>query len=211
MQAIGNEVYDLRERSFTKRCYYLVYLFMAGLFLGILAVNIGHDLWITEDGLLNYGMLEQMKRSVPEGAGLLEYIVRQRMLIVGMIGIFSMTVIGIPAVCGYVVYLGITTGCFLSVAIVRYGIRGLLLAISGILPQGLLLVPGYLMLFCWGMEFNRILYGQGGYRGLTGTYGSGIWLKKGFQMVLIILVVITGCVIESYVNPKLLNFILNIL
>lgn len=186
---------------------------MAGLFLGILAVNLGHDLWITEEGLLNYGMLEQLKNSIPEGSGLFPYVTKRRMMAVCVIGVLSTTMAGVVAVCGYIFYLGLTAGCLLSVAVIRYGIRGLLLAISGLMPQGLLLAPGYLMLFCWGMELNRLLYGQGSYpyQGMIRTLQGGIWVKKIAQILAIALVVIIGCVIESYVNPKLLHFILNIL
>ncbi len=200
----------LPERSFTRKCYYLIYLFMAGLFLGIVTVNVGHDMWITEEGLLNYGMLEQLKSSTPEGSRLLSYIIKHRMAMVCVIGALSTTMIGVPAVCFCIAYLGLTTGCLLSVAVIRYGIQGLMLAASGFFPQGIILVPGYLMLFCWGIELNRFLYGQGLYYGMSRVLRGKIWAKKGLQLMGIIIVVIIGCVLESYVNPKILNFILKI-
>ena len=54
----------MAQQSFSGKCYYLIYLFLAGLFLGIVIVNIGHDTWITENGILNPDMLKQVGGSM---------------------------------------------------------------------------------------------------------------------------------------------------
>ena len=47
-------------RQMNKGGYYLLYLFMIGLFLGILLVNIRYDIWTGEDGLLNAEMMKRL-------------------------------------------------------------------------------------------------------------------------------------------------------
>ena len=184
--------------------YYLLYLFMIGLFLGILFVNFHHDVWVRDDGLLSVAMLEQMKSSEPDSAYLFGYILRHRFLTILFLIILSSTIIGFPIVCGYVCYLGASVGCFLSVAVFRYGIRGLFFVAAGFFPQIFLLVPGYLLLFMWGIDRS----GGNEYEYEYGIYGRQLLLKKGIKLVGIIVIVLAGCLLESYVNPSILQFFL---
>lgn len=198
------------QQSPLKNCYYVIYLFMIGLFLGILIVNVGYDTWIMEGSLLGTDMIARLKNSTPDGGGLFGYIVKHRLFTVCMLGVLSTTMIGLPAVCGYICYVGLSAGCLLSVAVIRYGIRGLLLIAAGVLPQGILLIPAYIALFVWAVSVNRMLYSKNPYKEAYMRYSKQIYLKKGIQIVGIAAVVIIGCLLESYVNPKVLHFILKI-
>lgn len=198
-------------RQMNKNGGYLLYLFMTGLFLGILLVNIKYDIWMQEDGLLNVTMLKQLQGSELDGGSLFAYIIKHRVLTILIIGMLASTMIGLPIVCGYVCYLGISAGCILSIAVIRYGIRGLFFMAAGVFPQALLLIPGYFLLFRWGMDCNRRLYGKTD--GIEGRYlvGREFILKKGVGLAGILIIVILGCALESYVNPKIVHFILKIL
>lgn len=193
-----------------KNFYYVIYLFMIGLFLGILIVNAGYDTWIRNGSLLGTEMILRLKNSVPDGGELFGYIMKHRLFTVFMLGILGTTMIGIPAVCGYVCYTGLAAGCLLSVAVIRYGIRGLLLMAAGVFPQGLLLIPAYIALFIWTLNVNRILYAKSPYGDHYIRAGRQSYLKKGIEMIGIVAVVIIGCLLESYVNPRMLYFILKI-
>jgi len=193
-----------------KSGYYLLYLFMTGLFLGILLVNIRHDVWVKEDGLLNAAMIKQLQNSEFDGNYLFGHIVRSRVSTILIISMLASTMIGLPIVCGYVCYLGASAGCILSIAVIRYGIRGLFFMAASVFPQGLLLIPGYFLLFRWGLDCNRSLYGK--IDGLEGRYliGKQFMITKGIKLAGILMIVVFGCLIESYVNPKILQFFLKI-
>lgn len=193
-----------------KNGYYLLYLFIMGLFLGIMLVNIRHDFWIQEDGLLNTTMLEQLKACEFNGSYLLGYIMKHRITVVFVIGMLASTMIGLPIVCGYVCYLGLSAGCILSVAVIRYGIRGLFFMAASIFPQAFFFIPAYFMLFNWGLECNRSLYGKVGMMEGYPTSGKQFFLKCGIRLLGILLIVMIGCVLESYVNPQIVHFILKI-
>ena len=137
--------------------YYLLYLFMLGLFLGILFVNIRHDVWINDDGLLNADMMKLLKSTDPDGNFLFAYIVKHRVSVILIVSMLASTVIGLPIVCAYVCYLGAGAGCMLSVAVIRYGIRGLFFMAASIFPHGFVLIPAYLLLFIWCLDCNRSL------------------------------------------------------
>ena len=198
------------QQSPIKSCYYVIYLFTIGLFLGILFVNLGYDTWIKDGSLLGADMITRLKNSVPDGGGLFGYVMKHRLFTVCMLGILATTIIGLPAVCGYICYAGLSAGCLLSVAVIRYGIRGLLLMAAGILPQGVLLIPAYMALFVWAVGVNRMLYSKNPYKEYYIKYSRQVYIKKGLQIMGIVAVVIIGCLLESYVNPKLMHLILKI-
>ena len=85
-------------RQGNRNGYYLLYLFMTGLFLGILLVNIRHDIWISEDGLLNTAMIRQLQNSEFDGNYLFGYIVRNRISTILVISMLASTIIGLPIV-----------------------------------------------------------------------------------------------------------------
>lgn len=198
------------RQPLSKNFYYVIYLFTIGLFLGILAVNLGYDAWIENGALFGADMILRLKNSMPNGSGLLPCIMRHRVVTVCMLGLLSTTVIGLPAVCAYICYCGLAAGCLLSVAVIRYGIRGLLLMAAGILPQGLLLIPSYMALFVWAVSVNRALYARSPYREHYMRYSKQTYIRYGLQMAGIVAVVIMGCLLECYVNPQMLHFILKI-
>lgn len=200
----------MRRQSFMRNGYHMAYLFLIGLFIGILIVNLGHEAWIENGSLLGTDMVNRLKSSRPQGAGMVTYILRHRLSVVCMLGLISTTMIGLPILCAYICYTGLAAGCLLSVAVIRYGIRGILFMIAALFPQAFLLIPAYVGLFFWAVNLNRTLYASrtdlGGYE----RFSSRFYLGKCIQMVGIIAVVITGCLLESYVNPNILHFVLKI-
>lgn len=62
----------------------------------------------------------------------------------------------------------------------------------------------------WAVGVNRMLYAHGMGREYYGGYGKQSYLKKGIQIAGIIAVVLLGCILESYVNPKILQYVLKI-
>lgn len=198
------------QQSSLKNCYYVIYLFMIGLFLGILIVNVGYESWIQEGSLLGTNMIARLKNSILDGSALFSYVMKHRLFTVCMLALLATTMIGLPAVCAYICYTGLSAGCLLSVSVIRYGIRGLLLMAAGIMPQGIVLIPAYVVLFVWAVEVNRMLYAKSPYRECYVRYSKQIYLKKGAQIMGIVVVVIIGCLLESYVNPKMLHFVLKI-
>lgn len=200
----------MRQQSWSKNGYYMVYLFMIGLFIGILVVNTRHDTWIADSDLLGSEMIMRLKNSIPEGEGLFGYVLKHRLFTFSMLALLSTTMIGLPAVCIYICYMGLSAGCLLSVSVIRYGIRGLLLVAAGVLPQAFLLVPAYVGLFVWAVSLNRTLYAPKTYLDGFERYSRQFFLKKAVEIFLVAAVVIIGCLLECYVNPKILHFILKI-
>ena len=69
----------------------------------------------------------------------------------------------------------------------RYGMKGLFFFVSCLLPHQLLLIPGFLMLICWcvhRMEKRRIF--------------------------LPLTAIACGCLVEGYISPLVVRFVLMI-
>lgn len=162
----------------TKNGYYMAYLFLIGLFVGILFVNLGHDTWIRNGSLLGAEMMNRLKSSRPAGEGLVGYILGHRLFTGCLLCLVSTTLIGMPLLCAYICYAGLSAGCLLSVAVVRYGIRGLLFMAAVLFPQALLLVPAYILLFLWAADVNRTLYAPRTQLEGYERYSSRFYLKR---------------------------------
>ena len=200
----------MRRQFGIKNGYHMVYLFMIGFFMGILFVNLGYDTWIRNGSLLGAEMMNRLKNSRPAGDGLVGYILRHRLFTGCLLCLVSTTLIGMPFLCAYICYIGLSAGCLLSVAVVRYGIRGLLFMAAVLFPQALLLVPAYILLFFWAADVNRKLYAPRTQLEGYERYSSRFYLRKSAQVIGIMAVVIMGCLLESYVNPSILHFVLKI-
>lgn len=200
----------MRRQTFMRNGYHMAYLFMISLFIGILVVNLGHEAWIQNGSLFGTEMMSRLKNSRPKGAGMVAYILRRRLSAVCMLSLISTTMIGLPVLGAYICYTGLAAGCLLSVAVIRYGIRGLLFMAAALFPQAILLIPAYAALFLWAVSLNRTLYASrnnlAGYERFSGRF----YLGKCVQMIGIMAVVIMGCLLESYVNPNILHFVLKI-
>lgn len=200
----------MRRQFRIKNGYHLTYLFMIGFFMGILIVNFGHETWISNGSLLGTEMMSRLKNSRPEGGSLVGYVLRHRLSVICVLGLVSTTIVGMPVLCAYICYTGLAAGCLLSVAVVRYGIRGLLFMAGVLFPQALLLIPAYIGLFLWAADVNQTLYAPRTQLEGYERFSHHFYLKKCMQMAGITAVVIIGSLLESYVNPGILNFVLKI-
>ncbi len=200
----------MRRQFRIKNGYHMSYLFMIGFFLGILIVNLGHETWISNGDLLGTDMMSRLRNSRPAGESLVGYILKHRLSAVCVLGLVSTTIVGMPVLGAYICYTGLAAGCLLSVAVIRYGIRGLLFMAGVLFPQAVLLVPAYIGLFLWVADVNQTLYGPRTQLEGYERFSRHFYLKKGTQMVGIAAVVIIGCLLESYVNPGILHFVLKI-
>lgn len=200
----------MRRQFRFRNGYHMTYLFMIGFFMGILIVNLGHGTWISNGGLLGTEMMSRLKNSRPAGESLVGYILKHRLAAVCALGLVSTTIVGMPVLCAYICYTGLAAGCLLSVAVVRYGIRGLLFMAGVLFPQAVFLIPAYICLFLWAADVNQTLYAPRTQLEGYERFSHHFYLKKGTQMVGIAAVVIIGCLLESYVNPGVLHFVLKI-
>lgn len=176
-------------------------LFAAGLLLGFLVMNIGKGAWLINTGLLDEDTLYQMKYMTVDSGALFCYILRKRMCVLLVLAVAVTTYLGMAVCMGAVCWYGFSAGVFLSALLLRYGIKGLVLAAVSVFPQYLLYVPAFLLFLGWAERLYRGIYSRSA---ACDASDRGFVLKTLGKLALILGLAAAGCLLEGYVNPLLL-------
>lgn len=179
----------------------LLPVFCIGIIGGILIMNLGKSIFLKETGLFDESVLYRMKYMSLDGNAFFYYVLRKRMLALILAAILATTYLGYVLCMGTAVWCGMSVGVYLSALFIRYGIKGMALALVGIFPQYLLFVPAILMLLGWCEGLYRAIYSRSG---VMEAEGRSFVIKKLGWLGAIAGIVIAGCFLESYVNPALL-------
>lgn len=183
-------------------------LFCVGLLAGILVINIGKSILLESTGLFDEDTLYRMKYMTVDSSALFCYILRKRIGRLLILAVLSTTYLGLVACMGTVFWYGMSAGILLASLTVRYGVKGIMLAVLSVFPQYLIYVPAMFVMLAWCETVFRGIYNRsgGGYEAMD----RGFLFHKAGQFVAIIAAMIAGCLIEGYINPYLLKGFLKI-
>lgn len=194
-------------------------VFLTGFFLGTVIMNMGKSILLEKTGLLDEYTLYHMKYMTINSNALFYYVLRQRLGILLVMAVFATTYLGLAVEIGVVLWYGLAGGSFLSALVIRYGLKGVLFAVTGMIPQYLLYVPAMVLLLFWcenvcrSIYFRHTVYGENGGHGIRRNIPL---LQKKTPIIQLLLLggiavlVIMGCMLESYVNPFLLSGLLKV-
>lgn len=172
--------------------------------MGILLMNLGKAVLLPGDGLLNAQVLYEIRRTPYDGNELLWYVMQQRFGYVFTLALLATTNLGLAAVSGTVIWYGVSAGSFLAAAMLRYGIKGFLLSMICVFPQCLVYVPVIAFFWAWCQQVcKEINKQQSGQRKMS--IPGGLLQFGGILAVLEV-----GCLLESYVNPLLVQKFLQV-
>ncbi len=175
---------------------------MIGFLAGILFANIFGKAYILGVGLLGEYFLLHFRYTQINYSKLFTYVLEERLKWFFIIGILGITNIGIPVIMALFVWLGFSGGVFLSVAIMKFGIKGIAVSLGAILPQFLIYIP--VIIIYADKLVNRKMT------------DNKLWKKQNWlQYVLFLLIGILsigfGSALEGYINPLLLKWVLSLL
>lgn len=184
-------------------------LFFTGFIAGILIMYFGKSVLLESTGLLDENTFVDMKYMTVDGSALFYYVLKKRMGSALILTILSTTYLGLLICTIFSIWYGAISGAFMSALIIRYGIKGLFLAVVSIFPQYILYFPAFAALLILCSELNRKIYFQKyGYQGVEGR--AKLISGKLIVFLVIIAVIFVGCVLESFCNPKILLSFLKI-
>lgn len=180
-----------------------IFLFMAGFMAGIFLINMNSNFFVGEDGIYSTGTINRLKYLEIENSTFFRYVTAGRFKDYLLLGLMSTTYLGIVIAYGVAALQGMMLGMVITVAVIRFGLKGILLVLSSFFPHQLLLLPAGAMMLIWCCQNCRVLYFD------RRTVWNGELKKKYFlrqliMLVWILMVVMIGCILESYVNPMLL-------
>ncbi len=157
----------------------------------IFVLTQGSDL-LLQTTVLEEGTLELIKKQPQEGKSLFLYVLKQRAFLIPIIFLMSTTYLALLTIYGVIVWYGAAVGTVLGIAMLRYGVRGVLFLLASALPQYLLYIPAVVA----ALHLSK---------------GQRKPNKKFYiQLFVLELVVIIGCILESYVNLSMLEKIIHV-
>ncbi len=183
-------------------------IFLAGFLAGILMMNVWKSILLENTGLLDEYTLYHMKYMTVDSSALFYYVLRLRLKTVFTLAILATTYLGLVVCAGASFWYGLSAGAFLSAVMMRYGIKGLLFAFTGVFPQYLLYIPAMVALLLWCEMLNRNIYFRSSLD--TGDEGGIMLPKRLLKLAVILVIVILGCLLESFVNPGMMSGLLKI-
>lgn len=187
-----------------------LYLFLGSFLLGILIMNMGNEILLGDAGIFNTASMNRLKYIEINEGKFFAYVLRQRLGGCIVLLILSTTTLGLVSAYGVVLWQGMMTGMLMTAAVIRYGIKGLLLILGGMFPHQCLLIPGGVMMLGWCLEnyywFHR--YGKGTIPYFRSRRQQ--LFHQGILLLWFLLVMLIGCVLESYVNPILISDLIKV-
>ena len=145
---------EIVARTHKKSLSRFLGFFCIGFLIGIMIGNFLFPQVGGEAGIMSDYFLDKFEYMEIEWVSLFAYILEKRMKIYLILVISGVTVCGCLIAYGYTTWLGVSTGVFMSVCILRMGVIGILVGVLSILPQYLIYVPIYVFLV-WRMKENQ--------------------------------------------------------
>lgn len=186
----------------------LVQIFVMGIVVGILAIHFGRSFLLENTGFLDENTLYNMKYMSVDSKAYFYYVLRARLGKALFLAVLATTYLGVVLCAGTALWYGISVGAFLSAAMLRYGLKGFFLVVISAFPQYIIYAPVLLSLLVWCEKLCRGIYFQ-----RTIPMGKGIDLLKSanlMRLIIILLLLLIGCFLESFLNPHLLTAFLKI-
>lgn len=176
-------------------------VFCLGILAGIFVINFGKSMMLERSGILDEDTLYRLKYMSVDGNALFCYVLRKRMTVFLLMAVLATTYLGYAVCIGAAAWCGMSAGAFLSVLFLRYGLKGLMLALVSIFPQFLFYVPAVIMMLGWSEDLYRAIYSRGR---TADIWEKSFLLKKAGWLGAITLTILLGCLLEGYLNPGLL-------
>lgn len=166
----------------------MVALFMLGFLCGILYVNLALKQYLTDMGIFNLHFLEQYTGTEFAAKEYLLFLAGIRLLPFGILTGLVLTRLRKVISFVFLVWTGFSWGILLTMAVFYMGLKGIAFCVAGILPQFLFYIPAYVIVLWYGM-----------------TYPQSRWNHQ--KTVFVIGMMLTGLILEAYVNPVLVKVI----
>lgn len=181
-----------------------ILFFLAGFFIGVIYIYFMGASGATEEDFLSVQNLMQVTYMDVVYEEYFWFLVKKRIGILLVLVAASFALPGKYLLLGFLMVFGCSMGSMLSVLIVRYGLKGILLFLGLVFPQDLIYIPVVLR---WEHVLERWNEGIFWRRNAMRQRRSGRWYGGG-RVVVLLMVTIIGILLECYVNPLVVNWCL---
>ena len=170
---------------------------------GVMAANILGKDWFFAYGGLDSHVLSEISRQRISNDKYFWYVFGRRIQVVIMLFLLSKAVNVKRVIYGCMCLLPFSFGWFFTVAVLENGIKGIAVGIIAVLPHGIF----YLLAFLLWQKMKREQAERGARRRIYREKKEDAVLIGMYAAIFVLL--ITGIVLESYVNPVCLKSAIN--
>lgn len=174
--------------------------FSIGLAVGTILCNFCFSDYCSQSGIVSDYFLSMVSDNPADGTDLFFCIMGTRYKEVLLVGLLAVTIFGGPAVCVVTVKWGMNLSFILSAAVMRFGMKGLLLAVAFLLPHYILYVPAYIRMYLETVNCSSALF----YHKEAGRTKE-VCLRYYMNFLLCAVLIFCGIWLETYVNPVFLR------
>lgn len=200
------KVFEKKQPFLYKKLFAVI--FMAGFLIGIIYANMIGKKYMDSSGILSDYFLSRYKYFDIVNNNLFWYLLKQRIFPSVVLWITGITIMGIPAVWVYLTWYGFSGGMLISMAVMKFGFKGLILCLGGIMPQYVIYIPIMIILLQKVYQMSLSLYGGKFSQGNGGKTKKQIFLNYLWNYFIIFVILLIGVILESYINPYILKIIL---
>ncbi len=171
---------------------YFVLCYMAGFLAGILYANLVSKEYIASTGILDDFFLEQYSQMDIDTVEFFWYVAPIRLFPAFILFALCCTRLRKGAATACILWTGFSSGMILVAAVMKLGVKGIILCLLSLTPHFVCYAAGYLMLLWFLYAYPKVRWN----------------LSKTACFALFML---TGLVLECYVNPVIMKMFLKTL
>lgn len=185
-----------------KRIRPMLIVFLIGLFAGILWPNLHSQSAEKISGLSELLLLQKYLQTPINGQDYFLYLLGHRGIGYLLGAVFGISIFGVPMSLIWMGMMGFTVGALLASSLISAGVWGFLLGAGLLLPQYLIYIPISMHFFagCYEMSY-------GCWRNQRYTWID--YRRYVVSMAAMLFTIVIGFLLESYVNPVILQFIMD--
>lgn len=187
---------------------FAVILFTMGVIFGAIIVN---SLELTQKqelvGFLQYFFANVNDNGIAEPGAHFQQTFAFHLKTVGIIWILGLSIIGLPLILLLLFLKGVVVGFTVGFLVDQLQWQGVMFAVTGVLPQNMLIVPALLIVGVGGISFSLRLIRTRlmSKRDIILPY---FWSYTAIMVVMLIVLTVAS-LFEAYISPSLMQYVIN--
>lgn len=168
------------------------FYYMLGFFAGILYANLQSKDYIISMGIFNEYFLNQYSVADIDIAKYLWYVVKIRLAPIILLSALGCTRMRKGVVAVFLLWTGFSSGLLITSAVMKMGIKGILLCMIALIPHFAFYIIGYILLLWYLYSYPEIRWNTS-------------------KTVVFLLSISMGILLECYVNPVIMQLFIRTL
>lgn len=176
-----------------------------GFLLGLILSIAFKGLYWNQINIIDDKYISRIRGAILDHSVLLKYVLWNNFRIFILFWILCSTALGIPYIILSLAYAGFKIGLFITVIMMRYGIKGILLLFAYTFPQFLVYIPVAFVCIRAGYWLCKSMY----HETRLSTKGKIERVVKRLGLIFILgIILFLGCLMETYIGSFILQKIL---